>query len=44
MSRERVFSFGSLDTKQEQRYYAGIGPRKFQFQTPERWLGGIQPA
>src|ERR1017187_8009212 len=23
--------FGSLDAKQEQRYYVGIGPRKFQF-------------
>ena len=26
--------FGSLDAKQEQRYYAGIGPRKFQFKRP----------
>jgi hypothetical protein len=29
-----VHRFGSLDTKQEQRYYAGIGPRKFQFKRP----------
>ena len=26
--------FGSLDAKQEQRYYVGIGPRKFQFKHP----------
>jgi hypothetical protein len=26
-----VHRFGSLDAKQEQRYYVGIGPRKFQF-------------
>ena len=26
--------FGSLDAKQEQRYYAGIGPRTFQFRRP----------
>ena len=25
-----VHRFGSLDTKQEQRYYVGIGPRKFE--------------
>lgn len=24
----------NLDAKQEQRYYAGIGPRKFQFKHP----------
>ena len=29
-----VHRFGSLDAKQEQRYYAGIGPRKFQFKRP----------
>ena len=29
-----VHRFGSLDTKQEQRYYVGIGPRKFQFKRP----------
>jgi hypothetical protein len=29
-----VHRFGSLDAKQEQRYYVGIGPRKFQFQRP----------
>jgi hypothetical protein len=29
-----VHRFGSLDAKQEQRYYAGIGPRKFQFARP----------
>jgi hypothetical protein len=29
-----VHRFGSLDAKQEQRYYAGIGPRKFQFKGP----------
>jgi hypothetical protein len=29
-----VHRFGSLDAKQEQRYYAGIGPRKFQFRRP----------
>ena len=26
-----VHRFGSLDAKQEQRYFVGIGPRKFQF-------------
>src|ERR1039458_7378439 len=26
-----VHRFGSFDAKQEQRYYVGIGPRKFQF-------------
>jgi hypothetical protein len=37
MSVERsviVHRFGTLDAKQEQRYYAGIGPRKFQFRRP----------
>jgi hypothetical protein len=29
-----VHRFGSLDVKQEQRYYVGIGPRKFQFKRP----------
>jgi len=29
-----VHRFGSLDAKQEQRYYVGIGPRKFQFKRP----------
>jgi len=29
-----VHRFGSVDAKQEQRYYAGIGPRKFQFARP----------
>ena len=29
-----VHRFGSLDTKQEQRYNIGIGPRKFQFKRP----------
>ena len=29
-----VHRFGSLDAKQDQRYYAGIGPRKFQFKRP----------
>src|SRR5579885_767866 len=29
-----VHRFGTLDAKQEQRYYAGIGPRKFQFRRP----------
>ena len=29
-----VHRFGSLDAKQEQRYYVGIGPRKFQFRHP----------
>ena len=30
--------FGSLDAKQEQRYFVGIGPRKFTFQrNPLRW-------
>jgi len=29
-----VHRFGSLDAKQEQRYYTGIGPRKFQFRRP----------
>jgi hypothetical protein len=29
-----VHRFGSLDAKQEQRYYVGIGPRKFQFKHP----------
>ena len=29
-----VHRFGTLDAKQEQRYYAGIGPRKFQFKRP----------
>ena len=26
--------FGSLDAKQEQRYFVGVGPRKFQFKRP----------
>jgi hypothetical protein len=26
--------FASLDAKQEQRFYCGIGPRKFQFKHP----------
>src|ERR1700691_4694282 len=29
-----VHRFGSLDAKQEQRYYGGIGPRKFQLKHP----------
>jgi len=29
-----VHRFGSLDAKQQQRYYVGIGPRKFQFKHP----------
>ena len=29
-----VHRFGSLDAKQEQRYFVGVGPRKFQFQRP----------
>jgi hypothetical protein len=29
-----VHRFGSLDAMQEQRYYFGIGPRKFQFKRP----------
>lgn len=29
-----VHRFGTLDAKQEQRYYVGIGPRKFQFKRP----------
>lgn len=29
-----VHRFGSLDAKQEQRYYTGIGPRKFTFKRP----------
>ncbi len=29
-----VHRFGSLDAKQEQRYYVGVGPRKFQFKHP----------
>jgi hypothetical protein len=29
-----VHRFGTLDAKQEQRYYAGIGPRKLQFKRP----------
>jgi hypothetical protein len=29
-----VHRFGTLDAKQEQRYYVGIGPRKFQFKHP----------
>ena len=29
-----VDRFGSLDAKQEQRYYVGIGPRKLQFKHP----------
>jgi len=29
-----VHRFGSLDAKQEQRFYSGIGPRKFQFARP----------
>src|SRR5580658_2243281 len=37
-----VHRFGSLDAKQEQRYYVGIGPRKFQ--AAESQLDRIQPA
>ena len=44
MSVERsviVHRFGTLDAKQEQRYYAGIGPRKFQFRRPNlNWNEG----
>jgi len=29
-----VNRFGSLDARKEQRYYVGIGPRKFQFKHP----------
>jgi hypothetical protein len=29
-----VHRFGSVDAKQEQRYYVGIGPSKFQFKRP----------
>ena len=39
-----VHRFGSLDAKQEQRYYAGIGPRKFQFKRPQPGLDRIAPA
>jgi hypothetical protein len=35
-----VHRFGTLDAKQEQRYYAGIGPRKFQFKRPN--LGWVE--
>ena len=36
-----VHRFGSLDAKQEQRYYVGIGPRKFQFKHPNlNWAEG----
>jgi hypothetical protein len=35
-----VHRFGSLDAKQEQRYYVGIGPRKFSVQAPEPQLDG----
>ncbi|HLM98183.1 MAG TPA: hypothetical protein VK335_02815 [Bryobacteraceae bacterium] len=38
-----VHRFGSLDAKQEQRYYIGIGPRKFQFKRPNlNWAEGRQ--
>ena len=38
-----VHRFGSLDAKQEQRYYVGIGPRKFQFKRPNlNWTEGRQ--
>ena len=38
-----VHRFGSLDAKQEQRYYVGIGPRKFQFKHPNlNWSEGKQ--
>ena len=38
-----VHRFGSLDAKQEQRYYVGIGPRKFQFKHPNlNWAEGKQ--
>ena len=39
-----VHRFGSLDAKQEQRYYVGIGPRKFQFKRPNLGLDGSEPA
>src|ERR1019366_4846732 len=39
-----VHRFGSLDAKQEQRYYVGIGPRKFSVQTLESELDRGQPA
>ncbi len=36
-----VHRFGTLDAKQEQRYYVGIGPRKFQFKHPNlNWTEG----
>src|ERR1035438_5186327 len=36
-----VHRFGSLDAKQEQRYFSGIGPRKFSFQRPNLgWAEG----
>src|SRR5437588_9441587 len=35
--------FVSLDSKQEQRYFVGIGPRKFQFKRPNlNWTEGKQ--
>src|ERR1022692_50290 len=38
-----VHRFGSLDAKQEQRYYVGIGPRKFQCKHPNlNWAEGKQ--
>ena len=38
-----VHRFGSLDAKQEQRYYLGIGPRWFQFKRPNlKWAEGRQ--
>jgi hypothetical protein len=39
-----VHRFGSLDAKQEQRYYVGIGPRKFQFKRPNLNWDGSEPA
>ena len=39
-----VHRFGSLDAKQEQRYYVGIGPRKFQFKRPNLNWTEAQPA
>ena len=39
-----VHRFGSLDAKQEQRYYVGIGPRKFQFKRPNLNWAEAQPA
>src|SRR5580765_7825346 len=39
--QEIVHRMGSLDAKQEQRYFAGIGPRRFTFKRPNlNWNDG----